>query len=185
MATQRTTPLAIDMDERKLTELVLYIAAKSESDPDFGTTRLFKALFNADWNHYIATGKTITSHDYIKGPYGPVPDRGDEILNELVLERLLAIQRHSRGGYPQQKLIALRDADLDIFTAQEISIVDQVIEEQHGMTATRVSKRSHDENMAWKVARDGERIPFETSWVVDRPLTPREIKHGYRLAAKP
>jgi hypothetical protein len=184
MATQRTTPLSIDMDERKLAELILYIATKSESDPNFGTTRLFKALFNADWNHYIATSTTITGHDYIKGPYGPMPHRGDEILNALESERLLAVQRHSRRGYPQQKPIALRDANLDLFTAQEIATVDQVIEEQHGMTATRVSKWPHDAIMAWNAARDGERIPFETSWVVDRPLTSREIEHGYRLAAK-
>lgn len=183
MATQRTTPLAIDMDERKFTELSLYIAAKSESDPDFGTTRLFHALFYADWYHYIATGQTITGHDYIKGPYGPMPDRGDDILNALESERLLAVQRHSRGGYLQQKPIALRDADLNVFTAQEIATVDQVIEEQHGMTSTRASKRPDNAIMAWKVALDGERIPFETSWVVDRPLTPREIEYGYRLAA--
>lgn len=184
MATQRTTPLAVGTGEAKFTELVLYIATKGEADSGFGTTRLYKALFCAEWNHYIATGKTITGRDYVKGPYGPMPDRGEEALIELEAQRLLAIQRHSRGGYPQQKPIALRDANLDVFTAQEIAIVDQVIEGQYGMTATGVSKRSHDEIPAWQVASDGERIPFETSWVVDRPLTPREIEYGYRLAAK-
>ena len=163
---------------------MLYIAVKGEADPDFGKPRLYKTLFYAECNHYITTGRTITGRDYIKGPYGPMPHRGDEILTALEAQRLLAIQQHSRAGYPQQKPIALRDADLDVFTAQEIAIVDQVIEEQHGMTATGISNRSHDEILAWKVAGDGERIPFETSWVVDRPLTPREIEYGYRLAAK-
>lgn len=184
MATQRATPFAVDTGDAKLVELVLYIAAKGEADPGFGKTRLYETLFLAEWDHYIATGKTITGRDYIKGPFGPLPDRGEETLNELEAQRLLAIQRHSRGGYPQQKLIALRDADLNVFTAQEIAIVDQVIEGQYGMAATGVSNRSHDEILAWQGASVGERIPFETSWVVDRPLTPREIEYGYRLAAK-
>jgi len=184
MATQRATPFAVDTDEGKFTELILYIAAKGEAEPGFGTTRLYKVLFYSEWHHYVTTGKTITGRDYIKGPYGPMPQRGDETLKALETQRLLAIQQHSRAGYPQQKPIALRDANLDVFTAQEIAIVDQVIEEQRGMTATGISNRSHDEILAWKVAGDGERIPFETSWVVDRPLTPREIEYGYWLAAK-
>lgn len=184
MTTQRTTPFVVDLAESKFLELILYVAAKSQNDPDFGKTRLYKALFYAEWNHYIATGRTITGHDYIKGPYGPMPHRGEETLNALEAQRLLAIQRQSRDGYPQQKPIALRDANLDLFTAQEIAIVDQVIEEQHGMTATGISHRSHEEILAWRVTGDSERLPFETSWVVDRPLTPQAIEHGYRLAAK-
>jgi len=80
VTTKRPTPMTAEQQEAKFRELLLYIAAQGEDDPEFGTTRLYKALFYADWNAYIVSGQSITGHQYIKGPYGPMPDHGAEIL---------------------------------------------------------------------------------------------------------
>jgi hypothetical protein len=184
MKIQRAVPLPEHDEEEKFREVILYIASKFNSDQDFGKTRLFKVLLYAEWQHYIATEETITGHTYVRGPHGPIPSRGDVILAELEERRDLAIQQVSRGGYPQRRPIPLRDANLDLFTAQEIAIIDQVIEEQRGMTATMISQQSHRDILAWEVARNGEPIPFETSWLAPRPLTPEEIAYGLQLAAE-
>jgi hypothetical protein len=181
MQIQRAVPLPEHDGGEKFRELILYIASKYNADQEFGKNRLFKALFYAEWQYYIATGETITGHTYVKGPHGPIPFSGDEILAELVERRDLAIQQVSRGGYPQRRPISLRDANLALFSAQEIAIVDQVIEEQRGM-ATTISQQSHRDILAWEVAQNGEPIPFETSWLAPRQLTPDEIAYGLQLA---
>ncbi len=182
VTTKRPTPMTAEQQEAKFRELLLYIAAQGEDDPEFGTTRLYKALFYADWNAYIVSGQSITGHQYIKGPYGPMPDHGAEILEELVKNRDAATEQRNRGGRPQRRPIALREANLDLFTAREIAIVDRVIENQRGMRATEISEQSHREIIGWKIAREGETIPYESSWAAPRKLTPDEIAYGLQLA---
>ena len=183
MSVQRMTPLAVQ-NEGKFIELVLYITPKRERDPDFGRTRLYNALFDVEWTHYIATGSTITGQTYVKGPHGPMPERGEELLSALEERRLLAIQNHCRTGYPQQKPVALRDADLSVFTPQEIAIVDQVLEDRYATIATGISDQHHSGIAAWEIAQDGEAVPFETSWVAPRRLTADEIAYGLHLSAR-
>ena len=90
-------------------------------DPDFGATRLYKALFYADFDSYIETGRPLAGYEYIEGPHGPMPDRAAEIIGDLVARGDVAIERRTRNGYPQKRTIALREPNLDLFTGWEIA----------------------------------------------------------------
>ena len=48
-------------DERKFTELVVYVAARLQSDRSGGATKLNKVLFFADFAHVRRTGRPITA----------------------------------------------------------------------------------------------------------------------------
>ena len=54
-----------DRRDKKLKELVLYIAQKSEDDPSFGATKLNKILFAADFYFFGQTGRSITGASYV------------------------------------------------------------------------------------------------------------------------
>lgn len=183
MARQVSPPRTPEEQEAKFRELILYIALRNEDDPEFGATRLYKALFYADFDAYVETGQSITGHKYIKGPHGPMPDRAAEIIAELVANGDVANERRIRNGHLQKRTIALREPNLDLFTAREIAVVERVLETQRGMTATGVRELSHREVVGWQVAREGEVIPYESSWISPRKLTPEEIAHGLHLAA--
>ena len=62
-----------DRRDKKLKELVLYIAQKSEDDPSFGATKLNKILFAADFYFFGQTGRSITGASYVHRGKGPVP----------------------------------------------------------------------------------------------------------------
>ncbi len=113
-----------------------------------------------------------------------MPDRAAEIISDLVARGDAAIERRTRNGYPQKRTITLREPNLDLFTGREIALVDRVIESQRGITAMGISNRWHREIVAWQVAREGEVIPYESSWVAPRKLRPEEIDFGLRLAAE-
>ena len=71
-------PTAEEARDAKFRELILYIVSRHEADRDFGTARLYKTLFYADFGAYVLIGRPITGRDYIKMPHGPVPATSPE-----------------------------------------------------------------------------------------------------------
>lgn len=165
----------------KFKELVLHIARKSESDPKFGATKLNKLLFFADFRAFYATGKSITDQEYQKREHGPTPRRLLPVREELEAAGDISTRRESYYGHRQEKTIALRPPNLEIFSAQEIAIVDEVIEEFREMSATKISRRSH-EFVGWKLAEIGETIPYGIVWVnPEAELTDEELEYARHI----
>lgn len=67
---------------------------------------------------------------------------------------------------PQFRIAPKRPADLRRFSAEQISIVDQVIEKLKDRDAEEVSDLSHF-FVGWKMVPDREDIPYETVFIRD------------------
>jgi hypothetical protein len=171
-------------NESKFRELVLYVAEKCADDLSFGATKLNKILFYADFRAYAILGRPITGAEYQKLEYGPAPRRLIPIRDRMVKAGELATQEiRLPSGISQKRPVNLRLPDLSLFTAEEISIVDDVIRELRGQGAETVSTRSH-EMVGWIVAKLGETIPYETVFVSNEPLSQEEIARGRELAQR-
>jgi hypothetical protein len=85
-------------------------------------------------------------------------------------------------GYNQKRPIAIRKADLSSFSAEEIAMVNYVMEQLAGKSATAVSELSH-RFAAWKAAADGEEIPYYTALLSDREPTADDYAFARDLAA--
>lgn len=169
-------------DEQKFKELILYISEKCAYDKKFGATKLNKILYLADFLAYGITGKPITAVEYQKLAQGPAPRRLKPIRAQMIEAEELDIQRiRLAGGRVQHRTVNLRSADLSIFSGEEISIVDEVIQMCSEMTAHDASEFSH-RMVGWKVVGDGETIPYETVFVSNEPPTEAQIAYGQRLA---
>lgn len=155
-------------------ELILYVSQRCEGDPNFSKTKLFKILFYSDFEIFAEQQKAITGYKYCKLPYGPVPDRGFELLDTMAADGELAIGRRMRMGLEQQRPMAMREPDLSLFSGAEIARVDAVIEELRPMSATGVSDLSHT-FIGWKAARWNEEIPYGTSMLDTSPPTEEEL----------
>src|SRR5262245_61954489 len=59
--------------EKKLEELIVFFAHESAGDTFFGSTKLNKLLFIADFLAYGYLGKSITGTTYIHQDHGPTP----------------------------------------------------------------------------------------------------------------
>jgi hypothetical protein len=168
----------------KFKELILYISERSATDPRFGATKLNKILFLSDFWAYANSGSPITGAEYMKLPNGPAPRPLLPIRKEMEADGELAIQEVVTGPEMAQKRpVNLRSADLSIFTAEEISLVDRVIDLCRNATALGVSEFTHKWH-GWIAAKDQETIPYETVFICDEPITPFEIVRGKELAAK-
>jgi hypothetical protein len=81
--------------------------------------------------------------------------------------------------------VNLREPNLDVFTPEQIALVDSIIEKLRGFTADEVSDLSH-QMVGWKIAEPGESIPYESVYISAEPLTDADIlRAGELLRAHP
>jgi hypothetical protein len=168
---------ALEPDDTKLAELMLYVARRSEADLAFGATKLNKILFFADFLAYVRTGHPITGQVYQKLEHGPAPRRLLPVRNQLLTTAAAALASRDRFGRKQECLVALREPDLARFSGVEIAIVDEVIALLADHDARAASELSH-RFLGWQLAALGEDIPYESALIERRPLTEAEEAHA-------
>ena len=178
-----TMMTATGYDERKLKELILYVADRCEADPTFGAVKLNKILFYADFLAFASTGKPITGVGYEKMQLGPVPSALQQASASLIAEGDLARQRKDRFGRTQVRFVALRAPDLSLFTGAEIALVDEVVAALKGVNAAEVSDLSHLEH-GWQLASLREFIPYETVFLSNEPVTDADRERARELVAQ-
>jgi Protein of unknown function (DUF4065) len=149
------------MNQAKFDILVHYICARCGDPADLGVTKLNKILWYSDTGAYLAFGRSITDARYIKRQFGPVPEEIMAARQRLAASGAVIERQAPYFGLSQIQLIALTRPDLSLFTAEEISLVDQVIEEVcRNHTAKSISGLTHDQ--VWESAKIGEELPLYT-----------------------
>ena len=147
------------MDDNRLDRLVHYVCARCDNPSKLGATKLNKVLWYADVFAFADKGRSITGATYVKRQFGPVPRNIMGARNRLAKIGALVERKATFGGYPQTQFITLTDPDISMFSAEEISMVDTIIEAIcSGHTATSISQLSHD--LVWESAEIGEEIPM-------------------------
>jgi len=168
-------PKSSPKDARKFEELLLYLARRSEGDPLFGAVKLNKLLFYSDFLAYARLGRPITNQRYQRLKNGPAPRRLLPVRNQLISNHAAALQqvRAPGGVYLQDRLVALRDANLKVFTGEEIGLVNEIIEHCLPHSGTDLSEATH-RFIGWMAVEDSEDIPYEMVFVHVRELTVAE-----------
>lgn len=156
----------IDMD-RKLEELLLFVADVTAQDERCNAAKLDKILFYADFRAYGELGRSMTGQRYRKLEGGPVPEGVARVLEDM--------ERRNLCAWEGRKLIPLRQPDLSVFPTEELEITRAVVRDLWTLSAAEVSDLSH-RFPGWQAAEIGEEIPYETVFVDEpRPLTPEEV----------
>ena len=164
----------------KLRELVLYVCTASEQDEAFGSVKLNKLLFYSDFLSYLERGSPITGQEYFKLEFGPAPRLMRPLMDDMKASEQLAIAERSYFGRKQKKPVALREAHLTGFTAQEIATVDQVLRTFQEHNGREISELSHD-FPGWQLAEEGETIPYSSALLRKRELTAQERRWAQEI----
>ena len=170
-------------DESKTAELILLIAKHTEDDPTAGSTKLNEILYFAEISHLRRTGQPITGSEYQKQPHGPTLRRMPPIIRDL--ERLGAAKEIEEDyfGYPQRKLVPLREPDLSEFSADEVASVLGMVRQFWGKSAREISDISH-EDPGWRAVEVGETIPLELAFVAQPEVTDEIRERARQLASE-
>lgn len=169
-------------NDRKMKELILYLASRSEADSRFSSTKLNKLLFYCDFASYQELGQAMTGHSYQKLQFGPAPKAMLPILDQMKRDRDCVEIEREVFGLKQRRVQAQRAPELSVFTEDELRLADRILQNLWEQSATEVSDLSH-EHIGWKAAALNEVIPFETAFVGDpsMPLTEDEIEFCRQL----
>ncbi len=149
-------------NDDKLRELILFIALHSEGDEAFGATKLNKLLFYSDFSAYLRFGKAITGQEYQALHQGPAPRRLVPIRDQLEQKSEIAIRKKDYYGGWQDRILALREANLERFSANEIALVDRLIHQWWGMSGRQMSSQAH-KFVGCLLAEVGETIPYSAA----------------------
>jgi len=150
----------IKFDKEKFKQVLHYIISKVGTLDNVGKTVLYKMLYFSDFDYYELNEKPIIGEKYFKLVNGPAPSSFDNIVNELEVEEKIKKVEAKYGAYLQIKFISLCKPDLNLLSANELQLIEKVINKLSSMTATQVSSYSHDD-MPWKATKDNEEIDYE------------------------
>ncbi|MBK9670767.1 MAG: DUF4065 domain-containing protein [Bacteroidetes bacterium] len=145
---------------RKFKNVLLYILERCAGKPNVGETVLYKLLYFSDFNYYELYEEHLTGAKYRKLPFGPVPQKLDTIIGQMIEKGQLQRVKTEYHGYPQTRYLPLVKADLTELRASEKEIIDRVIEQMSDWSAAMLSNYSHGDK-PWKASKDGDDINYE------------------------
>jgi transcriptional regulator with XRE-family HTH domain len=156
----------------KFKNVLLYILERCAGKPNVGETVLYKLLYFSDFNYYELYEEHLTGAKYRKLPYGPVPQKLDTIIGQMIAKGQLQRVKTEYRGYPQTRYLPLEKADLTELRASEKEIIDRVIEQMSDWSAAAISNYSH-KDMPWLASKEGEEINYELAFYRDAPFSVR------------
>ncbi len=156
----------------KFKNVLLYILEKCAGKPNVGETVLYKLLYFADFNYYELYEEHLTGAKYRKLPYGPVPQKLENIINQMIEKGQLQRVKTQYMGFPQTRYLPLVKADLTELKASEKETIDKIIEQMSDWSASAISNYSH-KDIPWLASKEGEDINFELAFYREAPYSVR------------
>ncbi len=156
----------------KFKNVLLYILKRCAGKPNVGETVLYKLLYFSDFNYYELYEEHLTGAKYRKLPYGPVPQKLDTIINQMIDKGQIERIRVPYFDKTQTRYIPLVTADLKTINGAEKEVIDKVIEQYSDWSAAAISNYSH-KDLPWEVTDEGQDISYELAFYREKPYSVR------------
>ena len=153
----------------RLAAMMGYLASKTS---ELYKTKLNKLLFYADLTGFYLTGRGLSGAQYVNLPYGPVPDKFEQMIDHAV--ELGAIESSGvQDKDPTVRVIKPGAEVLDVLDESDRRVLDWVAENYGRLTTAAITELSHEEK-AYKNTRGGERISYAYAQFL-KTLPPKDL----------
>lgn len=156
----------------KFKNVLLYILECCAGKPNIGETVLNKLLYFCDFNFYELYEEHLTGARYKKLQFGPVPQKIDTIINQMIDSNKLKRIQTEYHGLKQTRYVPLEKADLTQLSAAEKTVIDNVIQQMSDWNANKISDYSH-KDMPWLATKDGEYLSYNLAFYRELPYSVR------------
>ncbi len=157
----------------KFREVLLHILNKVGSKPNIGETVIYKLLYFIDFDFYEKYEEQLIGATFIKNNYGPTPIEFAKIIEKMTKDKDIEKVVSEYFSYPQTKYLPLRKPDLSKLKANEIELIDDVLNRLSDMNAAQISEYSHTD-IPWVTTENGEVIEYESVFYRTPPYSVRE-----------
>src|SRR5690606_9107824 len=114
----------------------------------------------------------LTGAQYKKLPFGPVPQKLENVIKDMIEKGKLKRIKSEYHGYPQTRYIPLEKPNLKVLSAAEKEVIDNVIDRFSDWSASAISEFSH-KDLPWKATEEGEVIDYELAFYREAPFSVR------------
>jgi len=125
-------PIRFKFDSEKLVQALAFFGSRGVKDLD--TMKAVKLLYFADRDHLLKYGRPIVGDDYYCMKNGPIPTNAlgqiQDVLaanptgdHDALFDEYFTVDRQAK--YP--RLIAQKAPDLDVFSASDIEVLEEVL----------------------------------------------------------
>lgn len=156
----------------KFKNILLYILEKCAGKPNVGETLLYKLLYFADFNYFEIYEEHLTGAVYRKLPFGPVPQKMDSVIQQMISNNQIQLFKTDYFGYPQSRYLPLLKPNLELMKASEKEVIDNVINQFSDWSASKISEYSHND-IPWLASKEGEIIDYELAFYREFPYSAR------------
>jgi transcriptional regulator with XRE-family HTH domain len=157
---------------KKFKEVFLYVLSKVGSKPNIGESVLNKLFYFIDFDYYEKYEEQLIGATYIKNHYGPTTCELKKIVDEMKKNKEIEEIKSKYFKFDQKKYLPLRRPNLDILSAREIGLIDDVLNRLSDKSASEIRDYSH-EDIPFKVHKDGEKINYESVFYRDEKYSVR------------
>jgi len=157
-------------NREKFENVLLYILERCAGKPNIGETTINKLLYFCDFNYYELYEEHLTGASYKKMSFGPVPQRANSIIIQMINQGKIERIKTEYFGYHQTRFLPLKKANLTKLSAAELIVIDNVIQQMSDWNANKISEYSH-KDMPWLATEMGEKISYNLAFYRELPYS--------------
>lgn len=143
-------------DYEKLCAMVLFFAHKNV---ELLKTKLMKLLNYSDMIYYKENGISMSGLKYVHLPYGPVPEHFEMLLGKMSADHVAHIEVMYDNGYEKHQIIPECEIPEDVFTPEELEVLERVYLKFKDFGSVDISNYSHKEK-GYSSTKTGEIISY-------------------------
>lgn len=157
---------------QKFKEVLLYILNKVGAKENIGETVIYKLLYFIDFDFYEKYEEQLIGATYIKNKYGPTPVEFVKIVERMIEGKEIEKVKSEYFNFPQTKYLPRRKPDLARLKANEVEVIDDVLNRLSEMNGSQISAYSHND-IPWMTTAEGEVIEYEAVFYRTPPYSVR------------
>ena len=133
-------------NREKFTELVMWTAKATLDDRMMSMVKLERLLYYMDFTAHLYSGSPMTGATYLRYPGGPAPQELPETAEELTGRGEMSLRVQFYVNQPAETLVPARDADLSLFSSEELEIMHDTVTRFLGMDSRQICNHSKSEH---------------------------------------
>jgi hypothetical protein len=166
--------------QARIKEAILYVAVCCASARFFGSTKLNKIIWKADFRSFAARGVPVTGRPYRKRPFGPALHEMLPVHRGMQREGLIRVDSRDFGdGFIEDRTIPLIEPKFVYLLPEDFAFIDEAVKYYWELTGGETSDESH--GPAWRTRKLNDPIPYELAYLNEKPLSLAQTIHIEQL----
>ncbi len=135
----------VKINEKKYKNVILFFAKKIQNGT-LGKLKLMKLLYYLDFDFFEKYGHSVTGDEYLRFENGPVPRMAEKMIKKMNGKEIKITHRKIKQGLNnQQHIEALDDFDINVFSKEEILMLEDVATKWENFSGSEMKTATHGE----------------------------------------